>query len=135
MVLTFASDHSKPLGNFSVVVGTLLMAYFSRIAGTGSYLPPDLLTNQQLEQRVDTNNEWILERTGIANRHIASADQATSDLAFEAALKALAASGLKAEDLDAILVATVTGDQLMPSTACMLQAKLGCRSIMACDLS
>jgi 3-oxoacyl-[acyl-carrier-protein] synthase-3 len=109
--------------------------FASTILGTGSYLPDRLLTNQQLEATVETTNEWILERTGIANRHIAEASQATSDLAYAASLKAIAAAGITPQDLDAILVATVTGDQLMPSTACMLQSKLGCRSIMSLDIS
>lgn len=107
----------------------------SRIAGTGSYLPPKLLTNQDLERMVDTTNEWILERTGIARRHIADPAQATSDLAFEAATKAMTAAGVSADKLDAIIVGTVTGDQLMPNTACLIQARLGCRSIMSMDLS
>lgn len=111
------------------------MSYASRISGTGSYLPPGLLTNSQLEKTVDTSDEWILERTGIAHRHIADPSQATSDLAYEASLSALAAAQLTAQQIDAILVATVTFDQLMPSTACVLQARLGCRSIMAFDLS
>src|SRR4051812_26803087 len=99
------------------------MSYIARISGTGSYLPLKVLTNQQLEQMVDTTNEWILERTGIAERHVAAPEQATSDLAYEAALKAMEAAGITAKQLDAILVGTVTGDQLMPSTACMLQAR------------
>lgn len=111
------------------------MSYFSYISGTGSFLPAPLLTNAQLEQSVETTNEWILERTGIASRHIAEPSQATSDLAFAAAVKALESARLTAGDLDAILVATVTGDQLMPSVACMLQTRLGCRSIMALDIS
>jgi 3-oxoacyl-[acyl-carrier-protein] synthase-3 len=111
------------------------MTYSTRIAGTGSYLPSQLLTNHQLEQQVETSNDWIVERTGISRRHIAGKDQATSDLAFETATRAMAAAGVTAEQIDAILVATVTGDQLLPSTACMLQARLGCRSIMAMDLS
>lgn len=109
--------------------------FASTILGTGSYLPERLLTNQQLEATVETTNEWILERTGIANRHIAEPNQATSDLAYDASLRALKAAGITAQDLDAILVATVTGDQLMPNTACMLQSKLGCRSIMSLDIS
>jgi 3-oxoacyl-[acyl-carrier-protein] synthase III len=111
------------------------MSYVSRISGTGSYLPTELLTNQQLEKMVDTNNEWILDRTGIVSRHIAAKEQATSDLAYEAAIKAMAAAGVRADQLDAILVGTVTADQLMPNVACMLQARLGCRQIMAMDLS
>ncbi len=111
------------------------MSFSSAILGTGSYLPEGLLTNQQLEQTVDTNDAWILERTGIASRHIAAPQQATSDLAYAAAFQALEAAQVSAQDLDAILVATVTGDQLMPSTACVLQSRLGCRSIMALDIS
>ncbi len=111
------------------------MAYSSRISGTGSYLPERLLTNQDLEKMVETSDEWILERTGIASRHIAAPTQATSDLAYEAALRAMKAAGVTAGELDAILVATVTGDQSMPNTACLLQARLKCRSIMALDIS
>ena len=111
------------------------MSYSSYFSGTGSYLPETCLTNAQLEKTVDTTDAWILERTGIASRHIADPGQATSDLAYEACLRALATAELAATDVDAILVATVTGDQLMPSTACMLQTMLGCRSIMAMDLS
>lgn len=111
------------------------MSYVSRIAGTGSYLPSQILSNQDLEQMVETNNEWILDRTGIANRHIAAKDQATSDLAYEAAVRAMASAGVTADKIDGILVATITPDQAMPSTACMLQARLGCKSIMAMDIS
>lgn len=111
------------------------MSFASAITGLGSFLPEGLLTNQRLEQMVETSNEWILERTGIACRHIAAPEQATSDLAYEAALRALDQAGITARDLDAILFATVTGDQLMPNTACLLQARLGCRSIMALDIS
>jgi 3-oxoacyl-[acyl-carrier-protein] synthase-3 len=111
------------------------LMYASRIAGTGSYLPERCLSNKDLEKIVETSDEWILERTGIANRHIADSSQATSDLAYEAAQRAMKEAGLSGKDLDAILVATVTGDQCMPSTACLLQARLGCRSIMALDIS
>lgn len=111
------------------------MLYSTRIAGTGSFLPNRLLTNFDLEKMVETNDQWILERTGISSRHIADKDQATSDLAYEAAKQAMSAAGITAQQIDAILVATVTGDQLMPNTACMLQSRLGCRSIMSMDLS
>ncbi len=84
---------------------------------------------------VETSDEWIRERTGITHRHLASAEQATSDLALIAAQRAMQAAGISAEQIDAILVATVTPDQPMPSTACLLQAKLGCRPIMAVDLA
>jgi len=109
--------------------------YLTRIAGTGSYLPSTLLTNLDLEKMVDTNNQWIVERTGIERRHIAAKHEATSDLAFQAATKAMEAAGITADQLDAILVGTVTPDQVMPNVACVLQARLGCRQIMAMDLS
>jgi len=107
----------------------------SRIAGSGSYLPEKVLTNQDLEKMVDTNDQWIRERTGIERRHIAADDQVTTDLAFEATQRALKASGRNAEDIDFIIFCTVTGDQVMPSSACVLQAKLGCRPVPAFDLS
>jgi len=97
----------------------------SRVSGTGAYLPERILSNFDLEKMVDTNNEWILERTGIAERRIASPQEQTSDLAMHAANKALEAANLKAEDLDFIFLATTSPDQTMPSTACTLQHKLG----------
>ena len=100
------------------------MAY-SRIAGTGSYLPEQRLTNQQLAETVDTTDEWIFERTGIRARHIAAAEQQTSDLALHAARRAMEAAGVTAADIDLIVVATSTPDMIFPSTACLLQAKLG----------
>lgn len=108
--------------------------YRSKVAGVGSYLPEGVITNFDLEKMVDTNNQWIVERTGIERRHKASPEEATSDLAYQASLKALQAANLKPEDLDMIIVATVSGDQVMPSTACVLQNKLGCKNIMAFDL-
>jgi 3-oxoacyl-[acyl-carrier-protein] synthase III len=112
------------------------MMYRSRIAGTGSYLPEKVLTNQDLEKLVDTQDQWIRERTGIERRHIASDDEATTDLALKATQRALESSGKSAQDLDLIIFCTVTGDQVMPSSACVLQAKLGCeRTIAAFDLS
>ncbi len=107
----------------------------TRIAGTGSYLPEKLVSNKDLEKLVDTTDEWIFERTGIRNRHMASSDQVTSDLALIAAKQALETAGLTARDLDGILVATVSPDQIMPSTACVLQRKLGARDCMALDIS
>ena len=107
----------------------------TRISGTGSYLPEKILTNFDLEKMVETNDAWITERTGIRERHIAAPDQATSDLALIAAQRALEAAGLTANDLDGIIFCTVSPDQVMPSAACMLQHKLGCRHIMAFDLS
>lgn len=107
----------------------------SRISGTGSYLPQKSVTNFDLEKIVDTSDEWIRERTGIQSRHFAAPEEATSDLAYEAALKALEMAQMKATDLDAILVGTVTPDHSLPSTACILQARLGCRPIFALDVS
>ena len=109
--------------------------YRSRVAGTGSYLPEKLLTNHDLEKMVDTNDQWITERTGIQRRHVAAENEATSDLSLRAAQRALKEAGLTPQDLDMIIVCTVSGDQVMPSTACVLQAKLGCREIFAFDLS
>ncbi|RME16210.1 MAG: ketoacyl-ACP synthase III [Bdellovibrio sp.] len=109
--------------------------YRVRIAGTGSYLPEKLLSNKDLEKMVETSDEWIRERTGIVNRHIASDNEATSDLALKASLKALEEAQISPKELDLILVATVSPDQIMPSTACELQAKLDARHCMAFDLS
>lgn len=109
--------------------------YRSRIAGTGSYLPKKLLTNADLEKMVDTNDQWIVERTGIERRHIAADGEACSDLAYEATLRALKDANLQVSDLDMIIVSTVSGDQIMPSTACVLQARLGAKNVMAFDLS
>ncbi len=107
----------------------------SRIAGTGSYLPLRELTNSDLEKLVDTSDQWIFERTGIKTRHIAAPGENTSDLALKASLLALERANVDPSQLDAILVATVSPDQPMPNTACVLQAKLKARSCMAVDLS
>lgn len=107
----------------------------ARISGVGSYLPPKTLSNADLEKIVATSDAWIMERTGIRRRHVCPPEEATSDLAFRAASVALARAGLTATDLDAIIVATVTPDQPLPSTACFLQSRLGCRQIMAFDLT
>ncbi len=106
----------------------------AKIAGTGHYLPEQKLTNYDLEKMVDTNHQWIMERTGISSRRIAK-DEFTSDLSLKAAQQALNNSKLTAQDLDLILVATVSGDQVMPSTACVLQHKLGARDCMSLDIS
>lgn len=98
---------------------------YARIAGTGSYLPRHILSNADLEKRVDTTDEWIVTRTGIRQRHIADEQELTSDLALAAARSALAAAELKADALDLILVATTTPDFIFPSTACVVQRKLG----------
>ncbi|MBX2995999.1 MAG: ketoacyl-ACP synthase III [Bdellovibrionaceae bacterium] len=109
--------------------------YRTRIAGTGSYLPEKVLTNKDLETMVDTNDQWIQERTGIQRRHIAADGEFTTDLALKATMKALEASGKTPQDLELIIFCTVTGDQVMPSSACVLQDKLGCKTIPAFDLS
>jgi 3-oxoacyl-[acyl-carrier-protein] synthase-3 len=98
---------------------------FSRVAGTGSYLPAKVVTNAELALRIDTSDEWIAHRTGIRARHVAADDEQTSDLALAAARPALAAAGLEAKDVDLIIVATTTPDMIFPSTACILQDKLG----------
>ncbi|WP_027414560.1 beta-ketoacyl-ACP synthase III [Aneurinibacillus terranovensis] len=105
------------------------------ILGTGRYLPERVLTNADLEKMVDTSDEWIVSRTGISERHIAREDQASSDLAFEAASRALETSGVAAEDLDLIIITTVTPDMFFPSTACIVQEKLGAKKAAAFDLS
>lgn len=105
------------------------------ILGVGMYVPEQVLTNRDLEAMVETSDEWIVSRTGIRERRIASRDQASSDLAYEASLKALERAGIAAEDLDLILVATITPDMAFPATACILQDKLGARKAAAFDLS
>ncbi len=104
------------------------------ITAVGCYTPPGVLTNQDLEKMVNTTNDWILERTGISERHIAPAEMATSDMAVEAARVALCQRGLSGADLDAILVCTVTPDMLFPSTACLVQHQLGARGAWGFDL-
>jgi 3-oxoacyl-[acyl-carrier-protein] synthase-3 len=106
----------------------------SRIAGTGRYLPEKILSNAELAQRVDTSDEWIRTRTGIRQRHIAAPHEATSDLALHASRAALAAAGIAPADVDVIIVATTTPDMVFPSTACILQAKLGARGGAAFDV-
>jgi 3-oxoacyl-[acyl-carrier-protein] synthase-3 len=106
----------------------------SRIAGTGHYLPAQVLTNAALAQRVETSDEWIRSRSGIRERRIAADDEETSDLALKAALPALAAAGLAAADVDLVIVATTTPDMIFPSTACILQDKLGAHGGPAFDV-
>ena len=106
-----------------------------KISALGTYVPPKLLTNADLEKMVDTNDQWIMERVGIRERHIVDKGVATSDLATEAAKKALAERGIAPSDLDAILVATVTPDMFFPATACLVQHKLGAKNVWGCDLS
>ena len=107
---------------------------YSRIIGTGSYLPAKVLTNRDLEQTVDTSDEWIFTRTGIRQRHIAGADERCSDLALAASRKAIEAAGIAAQDIGLIIVATSTPDMIFPSTACILQAKLGIKNCPAFDV-
>lgn len=107
----------------------------SRIAGTGAYVPARVLTNADLERMVATSDAWIVERTGIRERRLAAPGEACSDLGTRAAERALASAGISAADLDMILVATCTGDQPLPSTACVIQSRLGAARAAACDLS
>lgn len=107
---------------------------YSRIIGTGSYLPEKKLSNRDLESMVDTSDEWIYTRTGIRNRHIAAEYETTSDLALKASQRAIAAADIDASEIDLIIVATSTPDMIFPSTACLLQAKLGIKGGAAFDL-
>lgn len=101
---------------------------YSKIIGTGSYLPAKVLTNYDLEKIVDTSHDWIVSRSGIVERHIAADGELTSDLALQASRKAIAAAGISADEIDLVIVATTSPDQLFPSTACILQDKLGIKS-------
>ena len=105
------------------------------IIGTGSYLPEKVLSNRDLEKMVETSDEWIVSRTGISERRIAAEGEHTSDLAAKAALNALENAGITAEEIDLILVATVTPDMFFPSTACFVQAKIGAKNAACFDLS
>lgn len=107
----------------------------ARIIGTGSYLPEKILTNFDLEKMVDTNNDWILARTGIEERRIAADDEVTSDLATKAAQRALEAAGVAPEELDLIVMGTITGDYPWPATACVVQNNLGAKNAYAYDVS
>jgi 3-oxoacyl-[acyl-carrier-protein] synthase-3 len=107
---------------------------YARITGTGSYLPDKVLTNKDLESLVETTDEWIVARTGIRERHIAADDQFTSDLAFEACTRALEAAGRKAGDVDLIILGTSTPDMVFPSSAAILQGKLGAKRAAAFDV-
>jgi 3-oxoacyl-[acyl-carrier-protein] synthase III len=107
---------------------------YSRIVGSGSYLPPRAMDNDEFARRLETSDAWIRERTGIARRHIADEEQSSSDLALEASKSALSAAGLKPQDIDLIVVATSTPDFIFPSTACLLQAKLGIKGCAAFDV-
>ena len=106
-----------------------------KVVGTGSYVPEKILTNEDLEKIVDTSDEWITTRTGIKTRRIASDNEATSDMAYQAALKALDNAGLEPKDIELIIVATITPDMFFPSTACLVQEKLKAENATAFDLS
>ena len=105
-----------------------------KISAVGSYVPPGTLTNAELEKAVDTSNEWIVTRTGISQRHIADRNMATSDLAIQAAISTLDTSNIAASDIDTIIVCTVTPDMMFPSTACLVQDKIGAKGAWGFDL-
>jgi len=107
---------------------------YSRIVGVGSYLPARVVTNQDLESRIETSDEWIFQRTGIRSRRVAAQGEQTSDLAVQASLKAMEMAGVTAADIDLIVVATTTPDIVFPSTACILQRKLGIKGGAAFDV-
>lgn len=107
---------------------------YSRIAGTGGYLPEKVLTNSDLEKLVDTSDQWIRERTGIRKRHIAAPGETTCDLAEKAAWRAIEAAGIEAGEIDLIVLATTTPDRVFPSTACLLQQRLGIHGCPAFDI-
>lgn len=111
------------------------MSTYARIIGTGRYLPEKILTNRDLEQMVETSDQWIRDRTGICQRHIAADDQTTCDLAEQAALEALADAGIKPGEIDLLLVGTTTPDVVFPSTACLLQHRLGLGECGAFDIN
>ena len=113
----------------------MIAKYNAKISGTGHFVPEKILTNFDLAKMVDTSDEWIRTRTGMSVRHVASKDEAASDLAYNAALKALEAADLKPKDLDMIIVGTISGDHAFPSTACILQKKLGLKNFPAFDIS
>ena len=106
----------------------------SKIIGTGSYLPAKVVTNYDLEKMVDTTHDWIFSRSGIVERHVAAEGEMSSDLAFQASSRAIEAAGISANDIDLIIVATTTPDHIFPSTACVLQDKLGIKSAIAFDV-
>ena len=107
---------------------------YSRIAGTGSYLPEKVVTNQDLEKMMETSDEWIRERTGIKRRHLAADGETTSDLALAAAYRALDMAGITVEDIDLIVIGTTTPDKVFPGTACIVQRRMGIRGCGAFDI-
>jgi 3-oxoacyl-[acyl-carrier-protein] synthase-3 len=111
------------------------MAVYSRIAGTGSYLPERVLTNADLEKMVDTNDEWIVSRSGIRERHLAAEGETTCDLAYHAAMRALEAAGIDGKDIELVVLGTTTPDIIFPSTACLLQHRIGANGCPAFDVN
>jgi 3-oxoacyl-[acyl-carrier-protein] synthase-3 len=107
---------------------------YSRISGTGGYLPPKVLTNKELEKMVDTTDQWIIDRTGIRERHIAGEGETSGSMAEQAARQAIEAAGIRINDIDLIIVATTTPDQIFPSTACLLQQRLDIHGCPAFDV-
>src|SRR5689334_12847834 len=108
---------------------------YSQILGTGSYLPEKVLTNFDLEKMVDTTNDWIVERTGIKSRHIAAAHETALTMAEQAARAAMTAAGVAPKDIGMIIIATTTPEKMFPSTACLLQERLGIAGCAAFDLN
>lgn len=127
----FCSDRFRPMSNSSPDTVPCVM----KIAGTGSYVPERVLTNADLEKMVDTTDEWILSRTGIRERRIAAPAEATSHMATKAAQRAMEAAGITADQIDLIIVATITPDTFFPSTACHVQRNLGATRAVAFDVS
>ena len=105
------------------------------ILGLGHYVPEKIITNTDMEKIVETSDEWITERTGIKQRHIAAPEEATSDLAYNAAVEALKDAGVAPEELDLVIVGTASSDYIFPSTACLVQARLGAKNAAAFDLA
>ena len=110
------------------------MSLMARIIGTGCYLPKKVLTNQDFEKMVETSDEWISSRTGIKERRIAAQDESTSDMGYQAALAALHDAEVLPEEIDLVLVATITPDQAFPSTSCKIQHRLGAVKAAAFDM-
>ena len=117
------------------VLGEHSTRIYSRIAGTGSYLPEKVLTNADLTQFVETSDEWIVARTGIRERHVAAEGETTSDLGYQAALRAMEAAGVTAAEIDLIIMGTTTPDLIFPSSACLMQHKLGANGCPAFDVN
>ena len=107
----------------------------AKISALGTYVPPKVLTNQDLEKIVDTNDQWIVERTGIKERHVLAQGKGVSDICVEAAKKCLAARGIEPSEVEVIIVGTVTPDMMFPSTACLVQDKIGAKGAWGFDVS